>query len=88
MPFGPDSVTLRRSGEKLGVEVGYALEERRPVFLDLLSTSEASGWMSGLLAPVVGIEAGEKCLQIVLVHCMVEALQSSQRRRLYSCGHG
>jgi hypothetical protein len=44
--------------------------------------------MSGLLAPVVGVEAGEKCLQIVLVHCMVEALQSFQRRRLYLCGHG
>src|SRR6476659_6941628 len=87
MPFGPDGVTLRRSGQQFGMEVGYALEERRPVLLDLLVTGEASAWMSGLLAPVLAIETGEKCLQIVLVHRIVEALDSLPRRRLHSWAH-
>src|SRR6476619_1642825 len=87
MPLGPERVALRRGGEELRVEVGYALEKRRPVLLDLLSTSETSDWMSGLLAPVVGLEAGEKCLQIVLVHCSVEALHSFQRGRPRVCTH-
>jgi hypothetical protein len=29
--------------------------------------------MSGLLAPVVGIEAGEKCLQVMLNHRVAQA---------------
>ena len=40
--------------------------------------------MSGLLAPVLAIETGEKCLQIVLVHRIVEALDSCRRRRLHA----
>ena len=68
------------------MEVGDALEKGRPVLLDLLSTSEASDWMGGLLAPVVGIEAGKKCLKIVPVHCSVEPLDSFQRRN-HLCAH-
>ena len=62
MPLGPHHVTPRCGGEQLRMEVGYGLEQCRPVFLDLLSTAEASNGMSGLLTPVVGINAGEKCL--------------------------
>src|SRR4029077_6261946 len=87
MPSGPERVAVGCGCQQLGVEVRYALEERRPVLLDLLSTAEASAWMSGLLAPVVAIETGEKCLQIVPVHRVVEALDSFRRRSLHSCAH-
>ena len=43
--------------------------------------------MEWLLAPVVAIETGEKCPQIVLVHRIVEALDSFRRRALHSCAH-
>ena len=58
------------------MEVGYALEEGRPVLLDLLSTTKASIWMNRLLASVVGIETGEECLQVVPVHRLVQALDN------------
>ena len=61
------------------MRVGYALEERLPVLLDLLSATEASIWMNGLLAPVVRIEAREKCLQVMLIHRIVQALEDFLR---------
>ncbi len=43
--------------------------------------------MNGLLASIVRIQAGEKCLQIVLVHSSVEAVHSFKRHRLRVSGH-
>ena len=56
------------------MKVGHSLKESRPVLLDLLSTSKAPIRVHGLLAPVVRIEAGEESPQVVLVHCLAEAL--------------
>src|SRR6185436_16366180 len=79
VPLSPQSLTGDGSRQQVGVEVGDAAEERRPVLLDLLSTAEAPIWMNRLLARVAGVEAGDKCSQVVLVHRLVQPLDNLGR---------
>ena len=70
------------------MKVGYALEERLPVRPDLFSTAEASIWMNGLLTPVVRMEAGDKLLQVMLVHRVMQTLEDVLRVHVFLCAHG
>jgi hypothetical protein len=55
---------------------GIPPEERGPVLLDLLPTTEAAVGMGRLLAPVIRVEAGEEFLQVVLVHGTLELIEN------------
>ncbi len=68
-PFGDlGPVPGERGGEELGVEVGHATEHAGPVLAHLGAPGKGAARMRRLLAPVVGREARDEGVEVVLVH--------------------
>jgi hypothetical protein len=86
VPLGPPGIVLVRRAEQLGLEVGNPGEDLRPVAPDLLVADECPVGMHRLFAAVLGVEAGDEGVQVVVVLGVAESRKHLSHQDLASSG--
>ena len=79
LPFAPDGVTINGVTQHLGAEVGDGGEDLRPVLANLVATDEAPLGMRRGLVAIVGCEAPDQRVEVMVVGGSAQPLDNGRR---------